>query len=67
MIRVRMNGKDREIEPPGTVDGLLQAFGLNPRLVVVERNGSIVPRPNYGSEPVEAGDQFEVVQMMAGG
>ncbi len=67
MIRITINGEVREIDPPGTVGGLLAAYDLKPALVVVERNGEIVPRARYAEEPVEAGDQLEVVQMMAGG
>ena len=67
MIKVRLNGVERQIEPPGTVAGLLEAYGLRASMVVVERNGLIVPREQYSEEPVEENDHLEVVQMMAGG
>jgi thiamine-phosphate pyrophosphorylase len=67
LIKVMINGREREIQPAGFVADLLRAYDLNPAMVVVERNGVIVPRPRYNQEPVEANDCFEVVQMMAGG
>ncbi|HET6384023.1 MAG TPA: sulfur carrier protein ThiS [Armatimonadota bacterium] len=67
MIDVVINGQDRRIEPPGTVRALLEAFRLKPEMVIVERNGEIVPRARYESEPVEARDRLELVQMTAGG
>ena len=67
LITVVVNGREREIQPSGFVGDMLKAYGLNPAMVVVERNGVIVPRPRYDQEPVEPGDSFEVVQMMAGG
>ena len=67
MIRLTINGEERDIEPPETVSRLLGVYNLNPVLVVVERNGRIVPRKGYGDEPVEEGDKLELVQMMAGG
>jgi len=67
VIKVIVNGEEREIEPPETVAGLLEAYRLNPLMVVVERNGVIVPRKNYAEERVEENDRLEVVQMMAGG
>ncbi len=66
-INVIINGENRQVEQPNAVSGLLESFHLNATMVVVERNGLIIPRSQYDKEPVEAGDAFEIVQMMAGG
>ena len=67
MMKVTLNGKEREVESPLTVEALLESFRINPRLVVVERNVEIVHRSQYSGETVEENDRLEVVQMMAGG
>lgn len=66
-ISVTINGEERQLEQPDAVAGLLETFHLSAKMVVVERNGLIVPRNRYAAEAVEPGDTFEIVQMMAGG
>jgi thiamine biosynthesis protein ThiS len=67
MIRVRLNGKDREIDGDQTVHDLLVALELRPELVVVERNREILPRDRYAEVPVEDGDTLELVHFVGGG
>jgi thiamine biosynthesis protein ThiS len=66
-MKVVLNGTERMIEPPGTLAALLAVHHLRPMMVVVERNGEIVPRDRFDTEPVEENDHLEIVQMMAGG
>ena len=66
-MKLRINGEDRDIDNIGTVLGVLESFGLNVRLVVIEHNGQIIPRESYGEAQLNAGDNLEIVQMMAGG
>jgi thiamine biosynthesis protein ThiS len=67
MIRVRLNGKDREIDGDQTVHDLLVALELRPELVVVERNREILPRDRYADVAVEDGDTLELVHFVGGG
>jgi thiamine biosynthesis protein ThiS len=67
MIEVIINGDRRHVEPGQTLAQLLAGLRLEPRLVVVERNGEIVARDRLGETPVGDGDTLEIVQMMAGG
>lgn len=67
MIRVRLNGKDREVEPGLTVQELLQSLDLRPELVVVERNREILGRERYPEVEVEPGDTLEFVHFVGGG
>jgi thiamine biosynthesis protein ThiS len=66
-ISVTVNGKIREVSAGLTVDELLEALGLNPTLVVVERNREILDRSGYTEVPVEAGDVLELVHFVGGG
>jgi sulfur carrier protein len=66
-ITLRVNGEER-IAPAGlSLDRVLEALGYQPRLVVVEFNGSILSRQNWPSQPVVESDVLEVVTIVGGG
>jgi len=66
-IALRVNGEER-IAPAGlSLDRVLEALGYQPRLVVVEFNGSILSRQNWPSQPVVESDVLEVVTIVGGG
>jgi sulfur carrier protein len=67
VIDVTINGDRRQLESGQTLAQLLSALRLEPRMVVIERNGEIVARDRLGETPITAGDTLEIVQMMAGG
>jgi sulfur carrier protein len=67
MIRVRLNGKEREIAADRTVQQLLASLDLRPELVVVERNREILGRDRYPDVIVEEGDVLEFVHFVGGG
>lgn len=66
-VPLRINGEDREVPAGLTVSGLLEHLGLNPRMVVVERNGDILRRDALDGVPVEPGDALELVHFVGGG
>lgn len=67
-MKITLNGALREFpEAPHTVSGLLEAIGLGPQPVLVERNGLAVLRREFEETPVAEGDTIEVVRMVAGG
>jgi thiamine biosynthesis protein ThiS len=66
-IRVRVNGKDREITRGLTVRGLLESLELHPGMVVVELNREILKRDSYGETDVSPGDTLELVHFVGGG
>ena len=66
-IRIRLNGKDREIDDGLSVTGLLESLELNPALVVVELNREILDRDRYPETPVSGGDSLELVHFVGGG
>jgi thiamine biosynthesis protein ThiS len=67
MIRVQLNGKEREVPAGLTVQGLLESLGLEPRMVVVERNREIIQRARYEEVRVDEGDRLELVHFVGGG
>ena len=67
MIEIVFNGQTRQVETGLTLDQLLARLEVPAGRVAVERNRTVVPRGRYASEPVEAGDRFEVVTLVGGG
>lgn len=61
-----VNGKETKDEGK-TVAALLEARGLDPRHVAVERNGDIMPKRLYESVVLEPGDMLEIVSFVGGG
>jgi thiamine biosynthesis protein ThiS len=66
-IRVRLNGKERELEPGHTVTTLLESLDLRPGMVVVELNRDILDRERYSDVGVSDGDTLELVHFVGGG
>lgn len=66
-MRLTINGDAREINDNLTLAAYLTCLNLRPQMVVVERNGEIVPRADYASTRLAENDTLELVQMMAGG
>lgn len=62
-----VNGETRAIQPGSSVTDLLALIGLAERKVAVERNLEIVPRSQYGSTILAAGDAIEIVHFIGGG
>jgi len=66
-IRVRLNGKERDVPSGLSVRSLLESLDLHPSLVVVELNREILERDRYGEIPVRSGDTLELVHFVGGG
>ena len=66
-IAITLNGEARRLPRPSSVTALLESLGLDPRMVVVERNREIVRRPDLDRTPVEDGDVLELVHFVGGG
>lgn len=67
-IALTVNGAERRVPTGSTLAGLLASLGLDPRVVVVERNGSIVrDRESFASLPLAVDDTLEIVHFVGGG
>ncbi len=66
-ITIRLNGEERCVPAGLSLQSLLPAIGFQPRLVVVEFNGEILPRERWGAQPVVESDALEVVTIVGGG
>lgn len=66
-ITVTINGDERTFDDGLSIASMIEAFGLDPKKVAVERNLAIVPRSTLGEVQVTDGDKFEIVHFVGGG
>ena len=67
-IALSVNGAERRIPTGWTLADLLASLELDPRVIVVERNGTIVrDRNSFASLALEANDALEIVHFVGGG
>jgi len=67
MIYVTLNGERRELEPPVTVLALLDQLHVDPRVVAVEYNRTVVKRARYADTLIDDGAEIEIVAFVGGG
>jgi sulfur carrier protein len=65
--RVTANGREFEVDGTMTVAEFVRSRGLDPRYVVVERNGKPLERSRYEEVELADGDRLELVRAVAGG
>jgi sulfur carrier protein len=66
-VRVTANGRTFEVDEPTTVAAFVRSRDLDPRYVVVERNGEPLERAHYEEVELADGDRLELVRAVAGG
>ena len=66
-MRVVANGTSFDVEGRTSVAEFIRSRDLDPRYVVVERNGEPVERSRYEDTSLEDGDRLELVRAVAGG
>src|SRR6185503_1149414 len=66
-LRLTVNGEHRNASAGTTVGGLLQAMGIDPARVAVERNRDVVPRTTWAEAGLSDGDKIEIVAFIGGG
>ena len=67
MPSILVNGQPEEIPEGSTLAALLAQLKLSPDRVAVERNLDIVPRDQWDSTRLVAGDRLEIVHFVGGG
>jgi sulfur carrier protein len=66
-LRVTANGRAFEVPAGTTVATFIRSRDLDPRYVVVERNGEPLERARYDEVELSDGDRLELVRAVAGG
>jgi sulfur carrier protein len=66
-VHITANGERFDLPDAQTVAEFVRGRGLDPRYVVVERNGEALERSRYDAVTLEDGDRIELVRAVAGG
>jgi sulfur carrier protein len=69
-MKLQINGEERSFNDgpaPLTLAALIEALGMKPDRVAVERNRNIVPRDRWAETQLQDGDRVEVVHFVGGG
>ncbi len=66
-IRIYLNGREHVVSPGLSVAGLLEEKRMRPEVVVVELNGRILAKEEYGTTFLREGDRVELIYHMGGG
>ncbi len=67
VITVSINGESRQIPANSTVAMLIDQLGQAGKRIAVERNGEIVARSAFATQPLSEGDRLEIVVAVGGG
>lgn len=66
-MKIRVNGDPLELAGEMNLLQLLEQLQIDPRLVAVEHNLTIIKRDRYGSTNIAEGDEIEIVNFVGGG
>ncbi len=69
-MKIKVNGVFQTIQTkkePMYLSELIKELGHNPRLVVVEFNGTILPPKTWEEQRVQDEDSLEIVTIVGGG
>ncbi|HUF28086.1 MAG TPA: sulfur carrier protein ThiS [Gemmatimonadaceae bacterium] len=67
-IEVTVNGERRSVAAGTSLADLLSSLGLDPRMIVVERNREILrERSAFAGLALREGDELELVHFVGGG
>ena len=67
-MKVRINGKDTEIQESVSIVDYLTSIGFDKQVsIAVAINGEIIPKEEYGEIHLKNGDSMEVVRAIGGG
>ncbi len=65
-MQIKINGKTEVVEGATVLD-VLKAKNIEPRMVAVELNETMIDRDHLGSTPIKEGDHMEFLFYMGGG
>jgi sulfur carrier protein len=67
MIEITINGQTVSIPSAMSIQQVLDTVEVPPNYLAVEVNAQVVPREQYASHQVHAGDELELVTLVGGG
>lgn len=67
MITITLNGIDHQMSDSISINQLLKDLQLQPTLYLVELNQVALFRSEWENQKIKAGDQIEIIRIVAGG
>ena len=65
-ITIQLNGKETVVAK-GNISDLLKNHKLNPTMVIVEINGTIISKTSYQKTTLNENDTVEIIRYIGGG
>jgi sulfur carrier protein len=66
-MKILINGETRQFEESKTITGLVNDLALEPKMVLIEHNGTALHRSEWNASLLSEGDRIEILQVAAGG
>jgi sulfur carrier protein len=66
-LQIILNGEPFTVDAPLTISELLARLEIDPRIVAVEHNLTIIKRDRHAWTTINEGDEVEVVRFVGGG
>jgi thiamine biosynthesis protein ThiS len=66
-MKLLINGEDRSVDGPLSLQGLVEQLGMKADRVAVELNRNLVPRAQWPATALADGDRLEIVHFVGGG
>ena len=66
-MKILINGETRQFEESKTITGLVADRSLEPKMVLIEHNGTALHRSEWTTRLLSEGDRIEILQVAAGG
>jgi thiamine biosynthesis protein ThiS len=66
-MNVLINGETRQFEESKTITALVAELSLEPKMVLIEHNGTALYRSEWTTRLLSEGDRIEILQVAAGG
>lgn len=66
-MKILINGETRQFEEAKNISGLVADLGLEPKMVLIEHNGTALHRSEWITCLLSESDRIEILQVAAGG
>ena len=66
-MNLLINGEKRAVNGAKNITDVVAELGLEPKMVLIEHNGTALSRSEWPSTPIKSGDQLEILRVSAGG
>lgn len=66
-MKILINGETHQFEESKTITGLVADLALEPKMILIEHNGTALHRSEWSTCILSEGDRIEILQVAAGG